>query len=96
MGPVFCELELMDNEKAKADGTYIRVLCRKVSPTPMRGLLFDAPDRPYGVPYVTTGMVPGRVKQTELRIVESGIVQKDGPALRITLQNDGDMDGPCL
>ena len=67
MGPVFCELSLRDSTGC--------LLCERLHifvpegvDYPLRGLIYETGDRQFGIPYVTTSMTPGRVRQTEIEL----------------------------
>ncbi len=91
MGPVFCELTLRDNGGAVL-GERLHVFAPQGVEHPLSGLLYEVADRPFGVPYVTTGMVPGRVKQTELVLEESRFTEDgENEYASFALKNTGEM-----
>ncbi|MDL2327998.1 hypothetical protein LJC64_05065 [Ruminococcaceae bacterium OttesenSCG-928-A11] len=91
MGPVFCELTLRDNAGALIS-ERLHLFVPEGVEHPMRGLLYEVGDRPFGIPYATTGMVPGRVAQTEISLENAAWKRDDEwEQVTLTVKNTGEM-----
>lgn len=91
-GPVVVELVLSDSSgQVIAERPY--VFGARGTRAPLRGLLKpDMPDRPFGIPYVTTAIEGGRVSRTSLALVGTREVKEEGcECIELALRNDGPM-----